>query len=97
MPADRQAPGRAFSRRLMKGIGMMSNSRKVLRLPSVQGITGMARSTLYKAIKDGHFPRSISLGPRSVGWLESDIQDWLEARIAQSRSNPAAKGDRHGT
>lgn len=59
-------------------------------MPGVRAITGMARSTLYKAMKDGQFPPSISLGPRSVGWLESDVQDWLTARIALSRTDVAA-------
>jgi prophage regulatory protein len=64
----------------------MSSSRRVLRMPGVQGITGIARSTLYKAIKEGRFPPSISLGPRSVGWLESDVQAWLDTRIELSKS-----------
>lgn len=64
----------------------MSSSHRVLRLPSVTGITGMARSTLYKAVKDGSFPAAISLGPRCVGWLESDVQAWLTRRIEATRS-----------
>jgi prophage regulatory protein len=34
---------------------------------------------------DGHFPKSIALGPRAVGWVLQDIQEWIDARIAASR------------
>lgn len=61
------------------------SSLKILRLPGVQEMTGMARSTLYKAIKDGEFPAPISLGRRAVGWLETDIRAWLQGRIDRSR------------
>ena len=57
----------------------------ILRRPQVQQRTGLSRSTLYQYIKDGEFPRSIALGPRSVGWLESDITDWITERVRISR------------
>lgn len=55
---------------------------KILRLPQVMGITGMARPTIYKYIALGGFPRQISLGSRSVGWVEEEIREWLNARIS---------------
>ena len=58
----------------------------ILRRPQVQQRTGLSRSTLYQNIKDGEFPKSIALGPRSVGWLESDITDWITERVKISRS-----------
>lgn len=51
---------------------------KVLRLPQVTEKTGLPRSTIYLKISEGHFPQSISLGKRSVGWLESDVNAWIE-------------------
>ncbi len=39
----------------------------ILRRPQVQQRTGLSRSTLYQYIKDGEFPKSVALGPRSVG------------------------------
>jgi prophage regulatory protein len=48
-------------------------------------MTGLARSTIYERMACGGFPRQIHLGPRSVGWLASDVEDWLAARIAESR------------
>ena len=58
----------------------------ILRRPQVQQRTGLSRSTWYQYIKDGEFPKSIALGPRSVGWLESDISDWIAERVTISRS-----------
>lgn len=55
---------------------------KVLRLKSVQDTTGLSRSSIYLMMRDGRFPKSISLGARSIGWLESDIQSWIESRMS---------------
>lgn len=57
----------------------------ILRLPGVKARTGLSRSTIYLRIKDGSFPTPVSLGPRAVGWPESEIEDWLSNRIRSSR------------
>jgi prophage regulatory protein len=62
-----------------------NNMRSVVRLPQVKAQTGLSRSTIYQLMADGNFPKSIALGPRAVGWLASDIDDWIDARIAASR------------
>jgi prophage regulatory protein len=62
----------------------------ILRLPSVKACTGLSRSTIYLRIKEGSFPKPISLGARAVGWLESEIEEWLDYQIKQSR--PVAQG-----
>lgn len=61
---------------------MQTLQTRVLRLPEVCAITGLARPTIYWQVRRGLFPRQIQLGPKSVGWLESDIQSWLNERIA---------------
>ena len=58
----------------------------ILRLPAVKTRTGLSRSTIYLQIADGTFPKPISLGLRAVGWLETDIEAWLAARVEASRS-----------
>jgi len=50
----------------------------VLRLPAVIQRTGLSRSTIYLKVSQGSFPRPISLGPRSVGWLDSSVDKWIE-------------------
>jgi prophage regulatory protein len=53
---------------------------KVLRLAEVQDKTGLARSTLYKYVDAGTFPRPIYLGGRAVGWIDSEVHEWLLKR-----------------
>ncbi len=60
-------------------------SHKILRLPSVIDKSGLSSSTIYLQIKKGNFPKSISLGDRAVGWLEKDVDDWLEQKIIDSK------------
>jgi prophage regulatory protein len=57
----------------------------VLRLPEVKARTGLSRSTIYFRIAQGTFPKPISLGGHAVGWLEAEIQEWLQGRIDASR------------
>ncbi|MNF63729.1 Prophage CP4-57 regulatory protein (AlpA) [compost metagenome] len=56
---------------------------KILRLKDVIDITGLSRSTLYLYIAEGRFPKPVSLGDRCVGWVESEVHDWILARIAE--------------
>jgi prophage regulatory protein len=58
----------------------------ILRLPAVQAAIGLSRSTIYLRIAEGTFPRPVSLGARAVGWLQSDIQQWLRQRIELNRT-----------
>lgn len=61
---------------------------KILRLPEVKASTGLSRSTIYLRISRGEFPPPISLGGgRAVGWVEAEIQQWLEVRIEVSRAD----------
>jgi len=57
---------------------------KIIRLSAVKTTTGLARSTIYKMMSKKTFPAQISLGPKAVGWLESDIQNWIQEQISQS-------------
>lgn len=71
---------------------MSSRSRKFLRLRQVSERVGLPPGTLYDRIAAGCFPKQISLGGRAVGWLEEDIDDWIEQRITESRSEPTVIG-----
>lgn len=48
-------------------------------------LTGLSDKWFYKLIKDGEFPKPIKLG-RSSRWLKSEIEHWLQERIAKSRA-----------
>lgn len=57
----------------------------ILRLPAVKTRTGLSRSSIYLRMTNNDFPASVSLGGRAVGWLEEDINNWLEEKIDASR------------
>ena len=61
-------------------------NRTICRLPEVMARTGLSRSTIYNLVGKGKFPSQINLGPRAVGWVESEIVDWIEERIDESRA-----------
>jgi prophage regulatory protein len=61
----------------------------ILRLDAVKSRTGLSRSTLYLRISEDSFPKQISLGGRAVGWIESEIDDWLNQQIDTSRTTRA--------
>jgi prophage regulatory protein len=65
---------------------------RFLRLPAVKDRSGWGRSSIYAAMARGDFPKPIRLGSRAVAWLETDIEKWLQERIAGShvaqRSRP---------
>lgn len=44
--------------------------------------TALSRRHLYYLMSEGSFPRPIELGKRSVAWPESEVDDWLKAKIA---------------
>lgn len=54
---------------------------KVLRLAQVMASTGLGRSTIYKYIGEGKFPIPFKLSERCVGWLESEVQQWIRSRL----------------
>ncbi|MGF1761104.1 AlpA family transcriptional regulator [Photobacterium sagamiensis] len=60
-------------------------SKRIIRLPEVKEKTGLSRSSIYLRMSKGDFPQSISLGERAVGWVEMDVEHWLDARISASK------------
>ena len=56
----------------------------LIRLPEVMNRTGMSRSSIYLAMRNGTFPRPVKLipGGTAVAWRESDIQAWIDERTA---------------
>ncbi len=53
----------------------------LLNLKEVIYLTGLGRSSIYKFMDEGHFPKNVSIGGRSVMWSEEDIQNWIEDKI----------------
>ena len=59
--------------------------QKIIRLPEVRERVGLSGSGIYQLINKNQFPKQIKLGSRSTGWLESEIQEWIENRIRAAR------------
>ena len=59
---------------------------RLLRRQQVEEIAGIKRSSIYRLMDDGEFPRPVKVGPAAVRWRESDIRAWLDSR-------PDAMGD----
>lgn len=53
---------------------------RVLRLPALMTKVTLKRDSIYRGGREGWFPRPIKLGPRASGWLEDEVDDWLDSR-----------------
>lgn len=59
---------------------------RLLRRPEVERATGLSRSRIYQLMDDGKFPRPVEIGPRAVAWVEAEVAEWNNARIAERDS-----------
>ncbi|EKS7812767.1 helix-turn-helix transcriptional regulator [Edwardsiella piscicida] len=64
-------------------------SNILIRLPEVQRRTGYSKAWIYRLLKENRFPQSIKIGSRSIAFVESEVDDWINQRIAESRGEMA--------
>ncbi len=69
---------------------MSSPENRIIRWPDVKEKTGLCRSYIHLLISEGSFPAQIKLGKRASGWIESEIDQWIDDRISESRNNDTA-------
>ena len=62
---------------------------RIMRLNEVKAVTGLSKTTIYRFEKEGRFPSRVSLGERSVGWFEDDIEGFLMS-LRQAADGTAA-------
>jgi len=65
--------------------------KRFIRLPEVLSRTGYGRTTIYRKMEEGTFPRSVKLGgppidpnvfdSRAVAWIEDEVDQWIDSRI----------------
>ena len=60
-------------------------TQTIIHLPRVKKRTSLSRSTIYALIKSGKFKAPIFLGARAVGWLNSDVDEFIADRVNVSR------------
>lgn len=63
----------------------MKNS--LIRLHEVLNRTGYSKAWIYALMSKGEFPQSVKIGTRAIAFIESEIDDWVEQRIAESRNH----------
>lgn len=61
-----------------------------LRRRDVQARTGLPQSSLYYLIAKGDFPKPIKLGAHRVAWMKSEVEQWMDSRIAMTRGGPGS-------
>ena len=69
---------------------MLLSSPRVLRVRDVCERTGLSRTAMYRLAKEGQFPKPIRLTTRRSGWLSEEVDEWIAARIAESRKVESA-------
>jgi len=57
---------------------------RLIRLKEVQRRVSLGRSTIYRWMAEGTFPKPVSLGSHAVAWQESEIEDWIDSRIREA-------------
>ncbi len=60
---------------------------RVIKLNEVIEKTALSKSTIYSRIKEGSFVEPIKLGSRAVGFLEGEVDEWIQNRVADSRNS----------
>lgn len=64
---------------------------RLLRLPEVESMVGLRKSSIYDAMRRGEFPAAVRLSRRAVCWSESSIREWVQDRINAARAGQAGE------
>lgn len=64
-------------------------NQRLIRRKEVQAKTGLGASSIYAMMKQGKFPKAITLSERRVAWIESDVDQWISERIASHKASIA--------
>ena len=62
------------------------NGLDILRIGRVMERTGLSRTTIWRMVKAGTFPKPVELGSRARGWRSKDVDKWLEDRPVAGES-----------
>ncbi len=90
-PAQAPSPIRSTAPASAPGVHLVHSSKPVvprdrlLRLAEVESLVGAKRSTIYQLMKEGKFPKQISVSRRFAAWPESAVLQWVQDRIAGSQ------------
>ena len=60
---------------------------RFMRMPELRQETGLSRSTLYRLIEKGEFPRQAKLADNCAGWWSAQVDAWKTSRLEASQQN----------
>jgi len=69
---------------------------RIIRRAEVRSRSGYSDMHIYRLEKVGKFPKRIQIGPNAVGWLDSEVDDWIAEKIAARDVAVAAKSADQG-
>ncbi|MFJ4154784.1 helix-turn-helix transcriptional regulator [Pseudomonas sp. NPDC089752] len=64
-------------------------ARRFIKRQDVESITGLSCTEIYRRIANGVFPKQVTLGPKCVVWIETEIHAWCDEQIAACRGEVA--------
>jgi prophage regulatory protein len=62
---------------------MNDNPLRIIRADELKDKVGYSIMTVWRLERDGKFPKRIQLGAGAVGWIESEVDAWIAARMAE--------------
>lgn len=65
---------------------LIAKPARLIRLPEVMMRVGLRRSSIYRKMEEGKFPRSRSIGPKCAVWIEAEIDEWINCLIRSGRN-----------
>ena len=66
---------------------------RILRLPEVCQVTGLKRAMIYRLQQRKSFPQSVKITDHAVGWINAEVQAWLEQRVAARQGRASEKNE----
>lgn len=64
-------------------------SKTLIRMSETMRRTGYGKAWVYKLIAQGKFPKPVKIGSRAIAFVESEVDDWINQRIEDSRKEAA--------
>ncbi|MEI7309690.1 AlpA family transcriptional regulator [Pectobacterium carotovorum] len=64
-------------------------SQTLIRMTETMRRTGYSKAWLYRLINQERFPQPVKIGSRSIAFVESEVDEWIDQRIAESRGEVA--------
>lgn len=75
---------------MAKQTNQKTPTHRLIKRPTVESMTTLSTSEIYRRIEAGTFPAQIKLGTKAVAWLEHEVNDWINQTIAQDRARGEA-------